>query len=222
MAGKQSAADESLPKSGRGRKAGGPISEAQRKSNEKARAAAAKAKKARAAERREQAALAKAEGVVVKPRWQQLEDGDLDVSDLTTKELYKRRCANNDGTWDGARHVPSTRLVTRMEAEFVRRMRQKMSALTGPAFRALKERLDDNDAPAQQFAAAKMVIEYGIGKVPEVVHIGAETAYDRLQQSAFIVQRGGGLREELEEMDQEPTPGLDNTGHQVVSGELEQ
>lgn len=212
------AADASLPKSGgRGRKAGKPVSDAQRKANEKARKAAQeskrKSKEARALMREEPG---------YKPRWQQLVDGDISVADLTLKELQKHACANDDGTWVGRRHSLPSRIVSAMDAERIRRERYRMSRLTTKAFKALDSRLEDDESPAQQLTAALRVIEYSIGKVPEVVHIGAETAYDRLQQSAFIVQRGNDLASELEQMADEEPPGLDNTGHQVVPGQLEE
>lgn len=213
MGGKQSAVDASMPKSGRGRKAGKPVTEAQRAANEKARKAAAESKRIAKAKRDELR-----EDPEYKPRWKQLEDGDIDVSDLSAKELRMRACANNDGTWTGKRHPLPSRIINRMEAEKVKRDRREMARLTRKGFKALEERLDDSDAPAQQLTAALRVIEYSIGKVPEVVHIGAETAYDRLQQSAFIVKRGGDLQEELEGLSADGA--LDNTGHDVVSGEL--
>lgn len=212
MSGEQSAADASLPKK-RGRKPGQPSSEAQKAANAKARAAAAESRRKQKAERD---AMKEVEGY--KPRWQQLVDGDISVADLTLKELQKRAVSNDDGTWTGRRHALPARIISQMEAERIKRERYKMARLTSKAYKALDSRLEDDDAPAQQLTAALRVIEYAIGKVPEVVHVGAETAYDRLQQSAFIVQRGGGLKEELEQMASEA---IDNTGHDVVPGELE-
>lgn len=147
-----------------------------------------------------------------KPRWQQLVDGDITVADLTLKELQKHACANDDGTWVGKRHALPARVVSAMDGERIRRERYRMSRLTTKGFKALESRLDDDDSPAQQLTAALRVIEYAIGKVPEVVHIGAETAYDRLQQSAFIVQRGGDLKSELEQMDAETSQLEDGKG----------
>lgn len=193
------------------------------KASEKQKAAGkanmAKAHAARAAQKAERDALK--EDPDYKPRWQQLVDGDISVADLTLKELQKHACANDDGTWVGKRHALPARIVSSMDAERIRRERYRMSRLTTKAFKALDSRLEDDDAPAQQLTAALRVIEYSIGKVPEVVHIGAETAYDRLQQSAFIVQRGNDLASELEQMADE-APSLDNTGHQVVPGQLEE
>lgn len=180
-----SAAEESLPKRRPGRPRGSKASEKQKE------ASRANVKKAAAAKREKKAArdlMRKEPGY--KPRWKQVEDGDLDVSQLTTKELTKRAVANDDGSWDGARHPLSSRVVSRMVAEKIKRDRQAIDRLTKKGIRALETRLDDDDAPAQQLAAALRVIEYSIGKVPEVVHIGGETEFDRMKQSAFIVMRG--------------------------------
>lgn len=212
----ESAAEASLPGARKkpGRPKGSKASEAQKAAG-KANLKKAQESKRAAAERR---ALER-EDPDYKPRWKQLEDGDIDVSDLTSKELLYRACANNDGTWDGKRHALPARIIGRMEAESVKRARRGIEKLTGLAIKGIRARLEDDEAPAQQLAAAKMVLEYKIGKVPEVVHIGAETAYDRLQQSAFIIQRGGDLSTELEGMAE---GAMDNTGHDVVPGQLEE
>lgn len=134
-----------------------------------------------------------------KPRWKQLEDGDITVADLTDKELRKRACSNNDGSWEGRRRQLPTRVISRMEAEETRRWRATMRTLVRPAMKAMRTRIDDDDNPAQQFAAARMAIEYGIGKVPDVVHVGAETEFDRMTQTAFVIRRGADLAKELEQ-----------------------
>lgn len=208
-AGSPSAADASVPKRGPGRPKGTPASEKQKAAGKE------NVKKAHVAsrERAEARALLREEDGY-KPRWKQLEDGDIDVSALSDKELYRRQVANDDGTFTGRRHALTPRLVGRMESELVRRMRVNMSKLSGQAFRALRERLDDNEAPAQQFAAAKMVIEYGIGKVPDVVHLGTESEWDRLQQSGFVTIMRGSENVVPDEGE------LDRTGQPPAEAEL--
>lgn len=168
---------------GPGRPPGIKNTEAQ---NEAAKANLAKAHRAS----KERGAARRASKKLEKPRWKKLEDGDISVRDLTDKELVRRECANNDGTWEGRRHQLPPRLISRMDAESVRRARNGIDRLTKPALRALRTRLEDDEAPAQQLAAAKMVLEYKVGKVPEVIHVGAETEYDRLQQTGFVIMRG--------------------------------
>lgn len=168
-----------------------PVGRPKGSKNTPAQTAASKAniKKANAA-RAEAKAKRKAGKAVEKPRWKQLEDGDITVRDLSQKELIKKACANNDGSWEGRRHQLPLRIVRRMEAEFIRRARDDMWVLKPAAKRALKARLDDDDNPAQQLAAAKMVYEYIVGKVPDVVHVSADTEYDRLQSTGFVILRG--------------------------------
>lgn len=175
------AADASVPKRKRGRPKGIPASEAQKATNVQARKKAAAARAARKAARQAE---------LEKPRWKKLEDGDISVKDLTDEECIKGQVANNDGSWEGRRHQLPLRVVSRMEAESIRRARNDLLELVPAARDAIEARLDDDDAPAQQLAAARMVYEYRIGKVPDVVHIGAETEYDRLSQSAFVIMRG--------------------------------
>lgn len=166
---------------GQGRPRGSPASAAQKSTHKIAQAASVKKRKERKQKRQAE---------LEKPRWKQLEDGDITVRDLTDKELIERACANNDGTWEGRRHQLPIRLINRMEAESVRRARNGLDRLTKPALRALRTRVEDDDNPAQQLAAAKLILEYKIGKVPEVVHIGVENDWDRLRQGAFRIERG--------------------------------
>jgi hypothetical protein len=172
--------------------------------------------KAAASENRKQANKARAKKKAArdlakledpKPRWKKLEDGDISVSELTDEELVRGEVMNNDGGWEGKRHRFSPRILGRMNTEYKRRIRKGIDRLGMVAVEAIEEILDDDEARAQQFAAARMVIEYNIGKVPDVVHVGAETEYDRLQQTAFVILRGDEHVDpgELEGDDDEPT-----------------
>jgi hypothetical protein len=192
-----------------GRPRGTKVSDAQR--------AAGKANLTKAHEARRARKEARKAAPKQKPRWKQLEDGDIHVADLTTKELSRRSCANNDGSWEGARHQLPKRLTDAMAGEEVRRWRKTMRSLVRPALKAINTRIEDDDNPAQQFAAAKMAIEYGLGKVPEVVHHGLETEFDRMSQSAFIIRRGPDLAAELE-AHQEPKE--EGTSDDIVEAEL--
>lgn len=163
-----------------GRPKGIPASDAQKaaaKENQKKAAAAIK-------KRAEARKLARLAGE--KPRWKQLVDGDIDMSDLTMDELLAGAVANNDGSWDGRRHSLPARLKGRMETERRRRIRRDFDKLAPMALEAFEDLLMDADAPAQRLAAAKMVMEHQIGKVPEIVHVGQETAFDRIQAGAFV------------------------------------
>lgn len=138
---------------------------------------------------REKRALARAQAEE-KPRWRQLEDGDISLKDLSQKELIRGECANNDGSWEGRRHVFSPKWQQRMATEFKRQFRRDFDKLAPLAVEAMEDILQDADNPAQRWAAAKTMIEYQMGKVPEVVHVGAETEFDRLAQTGFVILRG--------------------------------
>lgn len=165
---------------------GVPATDAQRAALSKGRKAADKKRTERAQQRRAQAATMELE----KPRWKQLEDGDILVADLTMDELIKGACANNDGTWEGKRHQLPTRLLQRMETERRRRIRRDFDKLAPAALEAFEDLIDDADNPAQRLAASKMVIEHQIGKVPDVVHVSVETEWERMGQTAFQIVRG--------------------------------
>ena len=172
-------------------------SSTRRGSNRKGIKASDKQKEALAAgrkkadEARRQRKQARSKQVEV-PRWKQLENGDIHVRDLSDEECLRGEVANNDGSWEGRRHRLPPRLVSRMEQESIRRARNDLLILTPDAIKAIEERLVDNEAPAQQLAAARLVLEYRIGKVPDVVHVGQETEFDRLTQTGFVILRGEG------------------------------
>jgi len=124
-----------------------------------------------------------------KPRWAMVLDGELKVRDLTDEELNRGAIMNNDGTWEGPRkHLPP-RILNRMSAERARRIRTLVNGTGMPAARGLGEIIDDPDHSAR-FQAIRLALEYNIGKVPDVVHLGVESEWDRMQQAAFVIQRG--------------------------------
>lgn len=131
-----------------------------------------------------------ATGVLEKPRWKQLEDGDISLKDLSLKELVRGECANNDGSWEGRRHRFSPKMQQKMYTEFKRQFRRDFDNLAPLAIDAIEDILQDTDNPAQRWAAAKTMVEYQMGKVPDVVHVGQETEFERLSQTGFVILRG--------------------------------
>lgn len=122
----------------------------------------------------------------IPPRWQQVEDGTITVAELSDLELARLTTANNDGTWDGRRHTFSSRVQNRMAGELARRIKRNINAIAPAAVDALEAMVDDDTSP-HHFRATQFVIEHVVGKVPDVVHVGPETEWDRLQSQAFVV-----------------------------------
>lgn len=178
------------------------------KNSKKANAARAE----RAAERKAARIAARANGAVVKPRWQQLEDGDITVKDLTMDELIKGEVTNADGTREGKRHPFDVKWLNKMNNERVLRIRKGIAVLAQPALDAIEEMINDADNPSQRAAMSKMVIEYEIGKVPEVIHVGQETEWDRMTQGAYVIQRGVDAVQVDEDSEEQPP--------QIVRGEV--
>lgn len=200
-------AEQSAGKRKAGRPKGTKASEAQKAAGKrnlkKSSTARAARKEARAAEE-------------VKPRWKQLEDGDLRMRDLEDEELIRGECANNDGSWEGKRHQLAPRLQQQMATEWKRRYRNKLDKLGPLALEAIEDILNDDANRAQQWAAARMITEYQVGKVPDVVHVGVETEYDKLSQSAFVILRG---RDNVA-VDEVDMPALNAGGEDIVDGEI--
>lgn len=186
------------PKRKVGRPKGSKASEKQREASK------ANARKTNAA-RKEKGIARRAAEADEKPRWKKLEDGDISVGDLTMDELINGYCANNDGSNEGRRHQLSTRIIQRMETERRRRIRRGIDKLAQPALDALEDILNDDDARAQQFAASRMVLEYQVGKVPDIVHVGAETEWDRMGTTAYVTidRSRAGLEEDDDIVDAE-------------------
>lgn len=161
---------------------GVPATDAQKTALSTGRKAADKKRTERAKQRKQSAELEK-------PRWKQLEDGDIAISDLTMDELIKGACANNDGTWEGKRHQLDTRILQKMETERRRRIRRDFDKLAPAAIEAFGDLIDDPDNPAQRLAASKMVIEHQIGSVPKEVHVSVETEWERMGETAFHIVR---------------------------------
>lgn len=149
-------------------------------------------KKAHESKRVKGAARKAARKAGEKPRWKQLEDGDISVRDLTLEELARCQVANNDGTWDGRRHEFTPRMQRKMTNELGRKYRADFDRLSPKALEAMEAILDDDEAKAQQVPLIKMITEYRMGKVPDVVHVGPETEFDKLQQAAFTIARDMG------------------------------
>lgn len=166
----------------RGRPKGIPASPAQKAAAKSNQAKATAAKRKRGAERRAAMELEK-------PRWKQLEDGDIAVADLTMDELIQGACANNDGTWEGRRHRLEPRMLQKMETERRRRIKRDFDKLAPDALDAFSDLINDVDNPAQRLAASKMVIEHQIGSVPKEVHVSVETEWERMGESAFQIVR---------------------------------
>lgn len=174
---------------GRGRPKGTPASAAQKATVKQAQKVSAAKRAERKKAREAAAAEARALEQKVKPRWEQLEDGDISVTDLTLDELTKKVCANNDGSWDGRRHHFNARMIQRMESERLRRLKNLLSEHTSDAIDAIGEIINDSEHN-QRLAASKLAIEYDLGKPVEVIHVGQETEWDRLSQAGFVILRG--------------------------------
>lgn len=126
-------------------------------------------------------------GEVVKSRRAQFMDGDLTVRDLSYEELSIGKIANHDGTFEGRQPRMPDRFLAQLEGERIRRIKQILKDAGPEAAEAAVGLMTMADSDNVRLAAAKYVMEHNIGKVPDVVHVGAETGWDRLQQTGFHV-----------------------------------
>lgn len=177
-------------KRGRGRPKGTPASAAQKATVVGAQEASRKARAERKAAREAEAERLRALELPVKPRWRQLEDGDIRVSDLTLDELARLEISNSDGSWEGQRHPLSSRVISSMQTELAKRIKRGIHGIAPAALEALEEMVDDNENPAQRLKAVQMVLDHTVGKPADIVHIGVENEWDRMTQTAFVIQRG--------------------------------
>lgn len=124
-----------------------------------------------------------------KTRRQMFMDGEIDLRDLSIDELASGKIANHDGSFEGRQPMLPPRMLAQLEGERVRRIK----AIVKKAGPAIAEEIVDLALNAEseqvRLNAGKHILEHNIGKVPEVVHVGNETAWDKLQQIGFVIAR---------------------------------
>lgn len=129
-------------------------------------------------------------GMTARARLQQLLSGELTIADLDSKELRRGRLHDGNGSYQGKPLKLPARISDQMHAEFMRRTIRMLNKYGMKAAKLLVESMDDPEVdPRIQHDARKYILERFIGKVPDVVHVGPENEFDRLQQGAVIFNR---------------------------------
>lgn len=124
---------------------------------------------------------------VGKSRRQLFTEGSLGVRDLTYDELVRGLIANHDGSFEGKQAPLPSRFLAQLESERVRRINQ-IAKEAGPESANMIVELMGAENENVALQASKYIFERNVGKQPDVIHVGSETAWDRLQQeSAFAV-----------------------------------
>lgn len=110
-------------------------------------------------------------------RWASLISGQLTVKDLSDKELQRRNVADSEGVFAGpgrVRSVPS-HLLSAMDAEYARRIRDTMRRRVTRAEKVLFDLMEDPEvAPAVRAKIAADYVERLVGKTPDVVHLKSD------------------------------------------------
>ena len=134
----------------------------------------------------------RAKGEVSTPmeRMNQLINGELSVRDLDDEEIRRGRVHDGNGSFKGRPPRMPGRIHDAMYAENVRRTNRVFHKHGMKAAKRVVKLMNEFEADGTQLRAALAVVDRVVGKVPDVVHVGAETEFDRLQQGVFEFDRG--------------------------------
>lgn len=122
-------------------------------------------------------------------RLQQLIDGELTVKDLDDIEIRRGRVHNGQGSFEGRPPRMPARIQDLMYQENIRRTQRVFAQYAMPAAKRMVKMMNEEDADSTQLRAAMAIVERHVGKVPDVIHVGQETEFDRLQQGVFEFDR---------------------------------
>ena len=136
-------------------------------------------------------AEARAAGLPSSPadRLAQLLSGELSVKDLDDMEIRRGRLHDGNGSFEGRPPRMPARIQDAMYAENVRRTQRVFAQYAMPAAKKMVRLMNEEDADSTQLRAAMAIVERHVGKVPDVVHLGVETEFDRLKQGVFEFDR---------------------------------
>lgn len=156
----------------------------------------AKGREARDRKRREaqEAALRGEARDTTAVRWSKLLDGTLAVTDLDDEELARMQVRGKDGQFNGfGRTIPSG-IAQSMQREAIKRATELFRLAAPKAVKRLLEIADDIDTKdSDAIAALRILLDRGLGKMPETVLVEEKNKWDEAQEAAF----GGIRREEM-------------------------
>ncbi len=141
--------------------------------------------------KRERAAQAKKEGrMPAGDRWAMLLDGRLTVKDLDDDEIAKMRVRGRDGTFSGRRPAIPSHLAQEWQAEGIRRATDMFRTAAPLAVKRLLEIASDPDTKdSDAVRALQIVLDRGLGKVPETIRVQGQSPFDALLDGAVDLDR---------------------------------
>lgn len=147
----------------------------------RANVAKGRAKKAEQTKAAKEAGLPRAS-----ERWAQLLDGSLTVQDLDNEELAKMRVRGADGGFSGRRPAVPSHLAQAMQKEAIKRATEMFRNAAPKAVKRLLEIADDPETKdADAIRALDIVLNRGLGKMPETVLIEEKSKWEGAQDGAF-------------------------------------
>lgn len=123
-------------------------------------------------------------------RWARLLDGTLTVADLDEEELARMKVKGKDGTFNGPGRAVPSHLAQAMQKEGIKRATEMFRTAAPRAVKRLLEIADDPDTKdADAIRALDIVMNRGLGKMPETVLIEERSKFEDNQSSVFGVDR---------------------------------
>lgn len=126
-----------------------------------------------------------------KDRWSRLLSGSLTVAELEDKEIERMRVYGKGKTFSGRAPMMPSHLAQQFHQEAIRRATAKIRVNVGKAVEELVRIATDPDAKdSDRLKAITLIMDRGMGKVPETVRIEGQTEFDRMLSEAVGLDRG--------------------------------
>lgn len=148
----------------------------------------AKGRAARIKQKEEQAAREAAGEILTTAgeRWAKLLDGTMSVQELDEEELSRMQVRSKDGSFAGRPRAVPSHLAQAMQKEAIKRATEMFRQAAPKAVKRLLEIADDPDTKeSDAIRALDIVLNRGLGKMPETVLVEEKSKWDEAQEQAF-------------------------------------
>lgn len=146
--------------------------------------------KGRESKERQRAEAREAGIPTARERWAMLLSGTITVKDLDDDEITKMKVRGADGGFTGRRPAIPSHLAHQWQQEAISRATAKFRTAAPEAVERLIDIANDPDTKTSDaIRALALVLERGLGKVPDTIRIEGQSPFDALLHEALDVDR---------------------------------
>lgn len=128
-------------------------------------------------------------GPTQKERWGMLLSGTLTVKDLDDDEIERMRVRGKGGEFSGRAPAVPSHLARAFRAEGIRRAEAQFNTYAPKAVKRLLEIADDPDTKdADAIRALDIILNRGLGRTPEVIHVQT-SGFDDVSSKVVDIDR---------------------------------